>query len=199
MLKEVKIKDEKDLYKFYNKLPLYRSLFYKNVTFIYKENRYKINEIIKALNIKNRKKRINYIFDTACCQIDDNYKKENLCGFKNGICLNHQKIKKDYKNGCCRWCLYQSSKGCTTKNLTCKLFVCTEIEKRCKVINFEDINVLKLLTRRQKAIVKSNYFTKKENYINDLYIGSFVIWEIKQIFRFIKIFININVLKKSFK
>ncbi len=101
MIKVVKIKDEKDLYEFYNKLPLYRSLFYKNITFVYEENKYKIKEIIEALNIKNRKKRLNYIFDTACRQIDDNYQKENLCGFKNSICLNHQKLKKDYKNGCC--------------------------------------------------------------------------------------------------
>ena len=199
MIKEVKIKNKKDLYKFYKKLPLYRSLFYKNVTFIYNENKFEIKEIINALNIKNRKKRLIYIFDTACRQIDDNCKYKNICGFKNGICINHQKLKKDYKNGCCRWCLNQSTKGCTTQNLTCKLFNCTEVEKRCKMLTFEDINVLKLLTRRQKAIVKSNYFTKKESYINDLYIGSFVIWEIKQIFRFIKIFININVLKKSFK
>lgn len=188
MEKEIKIKDEKDLHKFYKKLPLFRSLFYKKITFICNDNKYNLDKIINALNIKNRKKRLTYIFDTACCQIDEHYNVKNLCGFKNGKCYSHQKLKKDYYNGCCRWCLNQSSKGCKTTNLTCKLFVCSEIEKRCKVINFEDLKVLKLLTKRQRAIVKSNYFTKRESFINDLYIGSFVLWEIKQVFRFINIF-----------
>ena len=199
MIKEVKIEDEKDLYKFYKKLPLYRSLFYKNVTFKLYDNGYNINDIITALNIKNRKKRITFIFDTACRQIDDHYTLKNLCGFKNGKCYVQQKIKNGYSNGCCRWCLNQSTKGCTTQNLSCKLFNCTEVEKRCKVIKFEDINILKLLTKRQRTIAKSNYFTKKEAFINDLYIGSFVLWEIKQVLRFFIIFININILKKSFK
>lgn len=199
MIKKIKIENEKDLHRFYKKLSIYRSLFYKNITFILEKDTYNVKDIITALNIKNRKKRLTYIFDTACCQIDDYYNVKNLCGFKNSQCCLHRKANKKYVNGCCRWCLYQSSKGCTTKNLSCKLFTCSEIEKRFKKINFEDINILKLLTKRQRAITKSNYFTKRESFINDLYIGSFVIWEIKQVFRFIIIFININVLKKSFK
>ena len=58
MTKEIVINNKKDLYNFYKKLPLYRSLFYKKVTF--KSNNKKIETIIKALNIKKRKD--NYFF-----------------------------------------------------------------------------------------------------------------------------------------
>ena len=43
MIKEIVVNEE-DLYKFYRKLPLYRSLFYKKITF--KSNNKKITDII---------------------------------------------------------------------------------------------------------------------------------------------------------
>ena len=73
MIKEVNINNEKDLYKFYKKIPLYRSLLYKKVFF--KENsKYDIKDIIKALNIKKRKERLTFIYDKACEKIDNHYK-----------------------------------------------------------------------------------------------------------------------------
>ena len=187
---------EKDLYKFYKKLPLYRSLLYKKVTF--ETDIKEIEEIVKALNIKKRKDRITYIYDTACKKIDNHYENKNICGFKNNKCYVQQKLKNNYINGCCRFCLYQSSKGCRTQNLTCKLFTCSEVEKRCKIIKFDDLNILKLLTKRQKLIAKTNYFTKRESFIDDLYIGLFVLWELKQVVRFIIIYIKTRP-KASFK
>lgn len=191
---EIIVKNEKDLYKFYRKLPLYRSLLYKNVTFNSKST-YDIEDIITTLNIKNRKKRITYIYDKACEKIDNHYKNKNICGFKNSKCYVQQKLNNGNINGCCRFCLNQSKNGCTTKNLSCKLFNCTEIEKRCEVIKFEELNILKLLNKRQTLISKSNYFTNRESFINDLYISSFVIWEIKQVLRFINIYLKLK--KKS--
>lgn len=199
MIKEINIKTKKELYNFYKKLPLYKSFFYKKVVFILTEDKYEIEEIIKALNIKKRKDRIIYIYDKACKKIDDHYKKNNICGFKNNQCYVQQKLNNGRINGCCRWCLYQSSKGCKTTNLTCKLFTCSEIEKRCSIIKFDDLNILRILTKRQQLIVKSNYFTKRESFINDLYIGSFIMWEIKQALRFINMYIKIRFKKISFK
>lgn len=190
---EIIIEDEIDLYKFYKKLPLYRSLLYKKVTFTSKSH--SVDDIITALNIKNRKERLTYIYDKACEKIDNHYKNENICGFKNNRCYVQQKLKNGNINGCCRFCLNQSSKGCTTKNLSCKLFNCTEVEKRCSVIKFEDLDILKLLNKRQILISKSNYFTNRKQFINDLYISSFVLWELKQILRFINIYLKLK--KKS--
>lgn len=191
------INSKKDLEKFYKKIPLYKSLFYKNITF--ETNDKTIKPIIDALNIKSRKSRITYIYDKMCKQIDEFYKNKNICGFKNNKCYVQQKLKNNYINGCCRYCLNQSSKGCTTSNLTCKLFTCSEVEKRCKVIKIEDLTLLKMLNRRQKIIAKTNYFTKRETFINDLYISSFIIWELRQTFRMIKIYIKIRLKKVSFK
>ncbi|MBR3898194.1 MAG: hypothetical protein IKJ43_02805 [Bacilli bacterium] len=191
------IDNEKDLYKFYKKLPLYRSLFYKKVTF--ESNNENIKQIIKALNIKKRKERITYVYDTACKNIDNHYNNKNICGFKNNKCYVQQKLNDGNINGCCRWCLYQSNNGCKTSNLTCKLFTCSEVEKRCKVITFDDLSILKILTKRQRLIAKTNYFTKRESFIRDLYIGSFVVWEITQLIRFINIYIIIRSKRTSFK
>ena len=71
---KIKIETEKDLRKFYRRIPLYRSILYNRVTFELNNDTYHITPIIKALNIKNRKKRIEYIYDEAIKTIDDYYK-----------------------------------------------------------------------------------------------------------------------------
>lgn len=199
MIKEVSIKCKADLEKFYKSIPLYKSLFYKNITFKMDKDKYDIQSIITALNIKNRKKRITYIYDEACRKIDNHYKNRNICGFKNNKCYVQQKLNNGNINGCCRYCLYQSSVGCKTSNLTCKLFTCSEVEKRCKTVKYEEIKILKLLNYRQRLIAKTNYFTKRETFINDLYINSFVLWELKQLIRLIYTFIKIRSKKTLFK
>ena len=151
-----------------------------------------VKPIINALNIKKRKPRIIYIYDEACNQIDKHYQNKNICGFKNNKCYVQQKLQNGTINGCCRMCLYQSTKGCTTKNLTCKLFTCSEVEKRCKVIKFDDLKILNLLSFRNRMILKSDYFSKREDVIKDLYYGSILIWSVRIVIRLI---INFYTLK----
>ena len=90
-------------------------------------------------------------------------------------------------------CMYQSKKGCTTQNLTCKFFACSAVEKRCPVIKSEDLKILKLISIRGRMILKSDYFSKREDVIKDLYYGSFVLWGFRIIYRMI---INYHTLKK---
>ena len=59
----------------------------------------------------------------------------NICGFINNKCFVQRKNNSNNCNGCCRLCIYQSSNGCTTNNLTCKLFNCSEVKKRLRYIN----------------------------------------------------------------
>lgn len=146
MIKVVKVKDQTALDKFYQKLFFYKKIWFKKTNFILDSNFEELKPIVEALNIKNRKQRITYIYDTACQQIDDHYQNKNICGFKNNKCYVQQKLKNGTINGCCRCCMYQSPKGCTTKNLTCKLFTCSEVEKRCQVIKFDDLKILNLLS-----------------------------------------------------
>ncbi len=193
--KSIKISNQIALDKFYRKLFFYKRFFYKKVIFKVDTNYKEIKPIITALNIKNRRQRITYIYDEACAQIDNHYQNKNICGFKNNMCYVQQKLKNGTTNGCCRFCKYQSNKGCTTKNLTCKLFTCSEVEKRCQIIQFEDLKILKILSLRDRIILKSDYFSKREDVINDLYIASLLIWCIKIIIRMINTFYTLKKAK----
>lgn len=175
MEKKLVIKTKKDLDKFYKRLWLYRSFLYRNVIFSLDNDKYNIFSFIKALNIKNRKERIKYIYDEACLDIDNFYKDKNMCGFKDNQCYVQRKLNNNKFNGCCRMCMYQSKKGCLTKNLTCKLFFCSEVRKRHKVLTIDDIKILKMYTIRQRYMIKTDYFTSKNEILNDLYIGSIMI------------------------
>ena len=101
MKKSLVIKTKKDLEKFYKRLWLYRSFLYRNVTFILKEDKYNISNFIMALNIKNRRKRIEYIYDNACLEIDNFYEGKNVCGFKDNQCYVQRKLNNNKFNGCC--------------------------------------------------------------------------------------------------
>lgn len=192
MNKLIKINNQTALDKFYRKLFFYKSFIFKKTYFTVETNFEEVKPIINALNIKKRKPRIIYIYDEACNQIDKHYQNKNICGFKNNKCYVQQKLQNGTINGCCRMCLYQSTKGCTTKNLTCKLFTCSEVEKRCKVIKFDDLKILNLLSFRNRMILKSDYFSKREDVIKDLYYGSILIWSVRIVIRLI---INFYTLK----
>ena len=186
------INDKAALDNFYRKLFFYKSFIFKKTTFTVETKYEQIKPIIKALNIKKRKDRITYIYDEACRQIDNHYKNKNICGFKNNKCYVQQKLNNGTINGCCRLCKYQSEKGCKTVNLTCKLFTCSEVEKRCKIITFDDLKILNLLSYRNKMILKSDYFSKRENVIKDLYYGSVILWAIRIIIRLINNFYTLK-------
>ena len=165
------IKTKIDYIKFIKSINLYKSFLFYNTEFQLKgtyQNE-KMLQIIKGLNIKRRKERIKYVYDTACNIIDNNIAGENICGFKNGKCYIQQKQNNNKCNGCCRMCKYQSKNGCPTKNLACKLFNCSEVKQRHKIIEYKDLDLLKLLSLKNRLIVKSDYFTTREEVLKDLY------------------------------
>lgn len=186
MEKVLKINNQKDLNKFYNRLFLYRSFLYNFVTFKLERDKYDINDLILALNIKNRRKRLEFIYDTACQEIDNYFANKNVCGFENNQCRVQRKLKNDKFNGCCRKCSFQCSGPCPTKNLACKLFYCSEVKSRYKIIKIEDLKVIKVLFWRQKILIKSDYFSSREEVIRDLYLNSYIIGVIRIGYRFVK-------------
>ena len=196
-LKKIKINNEKDYQNFIKRLTLYKSIFYINTFFNVDNNinNEEIDYIIYALNIKNRKKRIQYIYNLSCDLIDNKFKGINICGFKDGKCHVQQKNNK-HCNGCCRKCLYQSEKGCQTKNLACKLFNCSEVTKRYNVIKYEDLKILKLLSLKNQRIIKSNYFSKYEDAIKDLYSYSFIYSVLRITYRLVKNYILFSKIQK---
>lgn len=169
--KTIVIESKEDYTKFIKRIILYKSILYINTEFQVKgcQVNDKIQQMINGLNIKNRYKRITYVYDTACSIIDSNTKGLNVCGFKNNKCYIQQKQNNGKCNGCCRLCKYQNSNGCPTKNLACKLFNCSEVKKRYKSIEYKDLAILKLLSLKNRLIVKSDYFSTREEVLKDLY------------------------------
>ena len=181
--KKIVVKNVEDYNKFIKILFLYKTLFYRNVFFSCKVNPLfkDVKSIIEALNIKNRKKGIEYIYDYSCSYIDNYCEKKDFCKFKSNKCLNQYKT--EYENGCCRGCRYQSKKGCVTSNLTCKLFYCSSVKEHNIIITLKDLKILKLFSLRQKTIVKHDFFVSRETMLKDLYLGGIIIFTFKTIFR----------------
>ena len=183
----LKLKTDVEIEKFYKKIYIYKSSFFKFVKFqVTDEVSHEIRMIVKGLNIKNRKKRITFVYDEACKIIDDKHKCKDTCGFINDKCYMQRYIDNGLTYGCCRFCRYKSSKGCPTKNLSCKLFNCSEVTNRYEMVAFEDLKILKLLNKRQRFILKSDYFSLREDVLKDLYSYSIIYSTIRVVYRMIK-------------
>ena len=169
MKKKLIINDEKDLNRFYNRLWLYRSFIYRFVYFYIDEDKYNVTPILKALNIKYRNSRIKCVINEACIYLDNYYKDKNYCDFRCYKCALHRSKKYNYKNGCCRACDYQSSEGCLTSNVACKLFYCKYITDKYDTLTIKDIKVLYVLSLFQRMTIGSDYFASVDDVAMDLY------------------------------
>ena len=172
-MREILIEDKNILYK---KMRIYKLFFYRNTLFKTNIEDEECKNIVKALNIKSRRKRLVFIYDYCCNTIDNYNSGKNICGFKDSKCIVQQAPDCKYKNGCCRLCIHQSENGCKTSNLTCKLFYCSSVTNKYKVITFKDLKILKFLSLRQRLILKDAFFSTREQVLSDLYIGSIVIF-----------------------
>lgn len=199
--KVILISNNNDYKKFLRRIYIYKSILYCNTLFIVKNdnNDKMIDYITNALNIKNRKKRITYIYDSSCKIIDDNTKNINICGFKNDKCYVQRILKNGKCNGCCRKCLYQTKNGCPTKNLACKLFNCSEVKSRYEVIKYEDLKILRLLSLKNRIIIKSDYFSKREDVLKDLYAYTLTYPTLRIIYRLIRNYLYLNKINKENK
>ena len=187
MIKYLEIKTIDDYNKFIKNLKKYKRFTYRKTTFKVKSNPIfkDVNSMSEALNIKNRKKRIEYIYDYCCDYLDDYCKNKDFCKFKNNKCLNQ--YNNEYENGCCRGCRYQSNNGCKTRNLTCKLFYCNTVKKDNKTLNIKDLKILNILGYKSKIIIKHDFFVKREDMLKDLYNNSIILFTFKTLFRMLYI------------
>lgn len=182
--KTIYLSNSVDFDKFVRRLPFYNSFLFRNVSFeVLGYNFNMKDEIVRVLNIKRRREKLRYIVDEGCNYIDNFFGEKNICGFKNCKCYVQRKNKSEFCNGCCRRCIYQSSKGCTTKNVACKLFFCSEVKCRNTIITFDDITLFKCLTFIQKYILKNDYFSRIEDVVTDLYFNSLIISFTRLLFR----------------
>ena len=185
-MKEIKINSTKKLF-------LYKSFLYKNVHFTTDSTDNNIKDIVEALNIKKKSERIEFIFDRCCKRIDEHNQGINMCEFCNGQCKIQQGT--EYNNGCCRLCNYQSEKGCTTQNLSCKFFFCDAAQENFKPLRMKDIPLLKLYTYRQRIISLYSFFSNREQMLTDLKIGMLIFWMIRCYTRIMRTFIRMDIEK----
>lgn len=153
---------------------IYRSFIFRFTRFETDSKDIELIKLIELLNIKNKYKRIYKTINDTCDYIDNYYKNINTCSFKNNQCICHRKQNLEYTNGCCRNCFYQSSKGCTTKNIACKMFYCSYIKDNNNVLDYKDLILLKVLNPMQLLILKSDYFRTIEEVSKDIYLGFFI-------------------------
>lgn len=187
----ISIQSVKDLKKFEHRLFFYRSFCCRFVHFSCKNCVIPIDSIVFALNIKNRKKRITYIYDTLCHQIDLFYQDKNLCDFQHGRCLVQRQNMK-YKNGCCRLCKFATPNGCSTNNFTCKMYYCYSVREKNKTLVQNDLPLLRCLSIRQRFLLRHDFFSSRENVISDLWWESVFI----NLFRIYPRFLSNIILKR---
>ena len=195
MEKEVIIKvDETGSFK----LPRFIRLFdskNKKYKVLYKEKEYtkesnikkirQISQVVEALNIKDKRKRLEFVYNKACDILDDDFYGKNVCGFKQNKCI--QDRKKNKCDGCCRCndnkrhCLYLKNHICSTRCLACKFHICYALKKMGYRYKVNDILVLKyLLNWKQKIMVYLDFFMTPEEVIEDLYKNSIIKWTFKK-------------------
>jgi len=174
-VKEITIKNTKLLF-------LYRTPFFKKTKF--KTDNKELKNIVKALNIKDKKERITYIYNETVKALNEYYS-DDLCNFINGQCIVQRENKKGKFNGCCRLCPFVTNKGCPSENISCKLIYCKTAIKNIKLIKISDIKITKCLNPLKRLVLRGNFFITKEEFIDDL-CKSIITYPFKTIKRDIK-------------
>lgn len=132
------------------------------------ENLRDIITIMHAINIKDKAKRYDYIYDTVCAYLDDRIK-TNYCEFKDGVCAKYRIKNPNHKNGCCECkgrgkCKYLIDGVCTMKScMACKLFTCHTLKKKGITQNINDFALTRyFFNSKEKDILQFSYWTPKE-------------------------------------
>lgn len=194
------LNSQKNIKKFYKKLWLYKSIIFFKTKFTYNgEVDLQTKYIVEALNIKKRKERITFVFDKTCEVIDKKYEGINICGFCNRVCERFSNMKKNYLDGCCRYCLYITPNGCPSKNVGCKLFNCTTVKEKYDVYEYKDLPILKILSLKNRIIIRQDLFSLRDDVLKDLYSYSFIYSSLRMLFRISRNFYKKNKLRKQKK
>ena len=133
-----------------------------------------IYHIEKAINIKDKKQRYEYIYDVVCNYLDESFQKGNLCEFINNQCLSDRNKKFKKNCGCCctnnnNICKYLKNGSCTIKCISCKLFTCPILKRKKIKFRIKNIPLLNYFFNiRQKEVLVCTFFTPKEKIIEKL-------------------------------
>ena len=191
MVKKIIINNKEEYNNFLNKIFFYK--YYKFTNFEVK-SKIKSNDldiIVKTLNIKNKKKRLTYLYDEIIKYLDAYYPK-SICDFKNNQCFVQRKRNDNAKFGCCIKChRVKPNIGCPTFNSSCKLLYCKPALEKIKKLKISDIPITRCLSIFQKFLLKFNFYSTREQIINDLRFG-IIYWYIRNIPKSIKLSLNMK-------
>lgn len=144
-----------------------------------------VSLLVEALNIKDRKRRLTFVYDKSCDLLDGDFYGKNLCEFKNNRCM-HDRLHAKSMDGCCRSnddkkkCPYIKNHRCQTKCLACKFHVCYCLKKKGIRYHVNDIYLIKYLySWKQKLIIWCNFFLSREENLKDVYKNSIILWALK--------------------
>ena len=143
---------------------LYRTIFFRNVKF--ETDKSDLRKVVNALNIKNKKNRIMYVYDEAIKYIN-NYYSEDFCKFIDGKCIAQRLNNSKHIDGCCYRCPIVTDKGCPSSNFACKLIYCKTAIGNFKRLNFNKVTILKCLSISQRLVILTDFFCTREEIIED--------------------------------
>ena len=167
-------------------------LYDKEIEIVDKEIR-QMSLLVEALNIKDKRERLSFIYDKSCDLLDNDFYEKNICEFKCGKCIN-DRINNNLGGGCCcdskyhkDMCPYLSKNGCTIRCLACKFHICRTLKRNGYKYHVNDIYMLKyLLNTRQKIILYNDFFMKKDEVLKDIRRNSIILWSFAKKREFIK-------------
>lgn len=177
------IKNTKRIIRFCDRKKIFLELYYNNKKIDNFKNNKKVYDYIairNAINLKDKKERYIYIYDTVCSYLDKRIA-TNYCEFKNDQCIRDRLKGNNHKNGCCECkgrgkCQYLINSVCTMKScMACKLFTCKTLRERGIVEHINDYVLIKyFFTSKQKDILRFSYWTPKEIVIDRLIKNKYV-------------------------
>ena len=177
------IKATKKLVKQCDKNNLELEFIYNNKKLTNKDKNDKLSDIIDimtAINIKDKYKRYEFIYDTVCHYLDEKIN-TNYCQFKDDMCIRDRNKNNNHKNGCCECigrgkCKYLIDSKCTLGNcMACKLFTCHTLKKLGIKENINDYVLTKyFFTTKQKDILRFSYWTPREVVLDRLMTNTYV-------------------------
>lgn len=142
------------------------------------ENIFFINEFEKFLiALEHTSSRNEYIYDTVCSDLENNFLKFNFCDFKSNKCVS-QRHKNVFLNnypytstdGCCfkiiKKCQHNNKDGtCKVKCISCKLFICPYLSMRGIGYYASELLLLRAFYTSKQRGICVNSFYESENMI----------------------------------
>ena len=194
MSKEIIIKKKNGKYK----IPLFIKLLAVKYKFKVINNQEgndydkQVSLLVEALNIKDRKQRIKFIYEKSCELLDNTFYGKNICEFKNNRCM-HDRIHAISCDGCCKSndgklkCKYLINHKCSVKCLACKFHICYCVRNKGYKFKINDILMIKYLYNwKQKLFIYNDFFMSEDEVLEDLYKNSILLWLIKPSIKWVK-------------